>query len=101
MYYDWILFLLIWDFLLSQINIYGPQQHGLNVWVVLPKPSWYELWLGSWYEHPLQSICILQYSSKSVWFYPCSYVCDCFKMPKKSQINEYSEIVEYTNYPSE
>ena len=25
-------------------------------------------------------------------FYPCSYICNCLKMPKKSQINEYSEV---------
>jgi hypothetical protein len=30
---------------------------------------------------------ILQY----LWFYPCSYICNCLKMPKKSQINEYSD----------
>jgi hypothetical protein len=47
--------------------------------------------LGSWYEHPLQSICILQHSPISVWFYPCSYICNRLKMPKKSQINEYSD----------
>jgi hypothetical protein len=26
-----------------------------------------------------------------VWFYPCSYIRNCLKMPKKSQINEYSD----------
>ena len=26
-----------------------------------------------------------------LWFYPCSYICNCLKMPKKSQINEYSD----------
>ena len=26
-----------------------------------------------------------------MWFYPCSCICDCLKMPKKSQINEYSD----------
>ena len=26
-----------------------------------------------------------------MWFYPCSYICNCLKMPKKSQINEYSD----------
>ena len=52
-------------------------------------------WLGSWYEHPLQSICILQHSPISMWFYPCSYICSCLKMPKKSQINEYSDITYY------
>jgi hypothetical protein len=25
-------------------------------------------------------------------FYPCSYICNCLKMPKKSQINEYSDL---------
>ena len=49
-------------------------------------------WLGSWYEHPLQNICILQYSPLYVWFYLCSYSCNCLKMPKKSQINEYSDL---------
>jgi hypothetical protein len=51
--------------------------------------------LGSWYEHLFQSICILQHSPISVWFYPCSYICNCFKMPKKSQINEYSDPIFY------
>ena len=36
-------------------------------------------------------ICILQHSPISVWFYPYSYICNCLKMPKKSQINEYSD----------
>ena len=26
-----------------------------------------------------------------MWFYPCPYICNCLKMPKKSQINEYSD----------
>jgi hypothetical protein len=52
--------------------------------------------LSSWYEHPLQSICILQHSPIFVWFYPCSYICNCLKMPKKSQINEYSDIMLLT-----
>jgi hypothetical protein len=26
-----------------------------------------------------------------VWFYPCSYICNYLKMPKKSQIDEYSD----------
>jgi hypothetical protein len=51
--------------------------------------------LGSWYEHPLQSICILQHSPIHVWFYPCSYICNCLKMPKKSQINDYSDMVRF------
>ena len=40
--------------------------------------------------HPLQSICISQHSPILVWVYSCSYICNCLKMPKKSQINEYS-----------
>ena len=47
--------------------------------------------LGSWYEHPLQSICILQHSPISVWFYPSSNIYNCLQMPKKSQINNYSD----------
>ena len=83
------LYSLMWDFLLSQINKWTTTTWS-NVWVILPKPSLYDSWLGSWYEHPLQSICILQHSP-NVWFYPCSYICNCLKMPKKSQINEYSD----------
>ena len=45
----------------------------------------------SQFAHSLQSICILQYSSISVWFFPCSYIFHCLQMPKKSQINEYSD----------
>ena len=32
------------------------------------------------------------YSPIYVWFYPCSYIFNYLKMPKKSQINEYSDI---------
>ena len=45
----------------------------------------------SQFAHPLQSICILQYSPISVWFFPCSYICHCLQMAKMSQINEYSD----------
>ena len=37
--------------------------------------------------------CILQHSPISVRFYPCSYICNCLKMPKISQINKYSDIL--------
>ena len=37
----WSLYSLIWDFLLSQINVWTTTTWS-NVWVVLPKPSWYE-----------------------------------------------------------
>jgi hypothetical protein len=39
------LYLLIWDFLLSQINIWTTTTCS-NVWVVLLKPSWYEFLIG-------------------------------------------------------
>ena len=88
---SWLsLYSLIWDFFLSQINIWTTTTWS-DVWVILPKASWYEFLIGSWYEHPLQSICILQHSSISVWLYPCSYICNCLKMSKKSQTNEYSD----------
>jgi hypothetical protein len=54
----------------------------------LIKPSWYEflIWTpASKYLH------LTTFSNICVWFYPCSYICDCLKMPKKSQINEYSD----------
>jgi hypothetical protein len=39
------LYSLIWDFLLSQINIWTTTTWS-NVWVFLPKPSWYEFLIG-------------------------------------------------------
>ena len=32
-----------------------------------------------------------------MWFNPCSYICNYLKMPRKSQINEYSEILQHLN----
>ena len=44
--HEWIsLYSLIWDFLLSQINIWTTTTWS-NVWVVLPKPSWYDFLIG-------------------------------------------------------
>ena len=39
------LYSLIWDFLLSQINIWTTTTWS-NVWFVLPKPFWYEFLIG-------------------------------------------------------
>ena len=78
------LYSLIWDFL------YAPQQYALMFGLSYLN----HLDMSSWYEHPLQSICILQHSPISVWFYPCFYICNCLKMPKRSQINEYSDLCE-------
>ena len=85
------LYSLIWDFLLSQINIWITTTWS-NVWVVLPKPSSYEFLIGFFDMNTrakvFASYNILQYLCD---FYPCSYSCNCLKMPKKSQINEYSD----------
>ena len=70
--------------------MYGPQQHGLMFGSSYLNHLDMSSQLGSWYEHPLQNTCILQHSPISMWFYPCSYICNCLKMSKKSQINEYS-----------
>ena len=43
--FPWSLYSLIWDSLLSQINIWTATTCS-NIWVVLPKPSWYELLIG-------------------------------------------------------
>jgi hypothetical protein len=43
----WSLYSLIWDFLLSRINIWiWTTTTWSNVWAVLPKPSWYEFLIG-------------------------------------------------------
>jgi hypothetical protein len=42
---DRSLYSLIWDFLLSQINIWTTTTWS-NVWVILSKPSWYEFFIG-------------------------------------------------------
>ena len=85
------LYSLIWDFLLSQINIWTTTTWS-NVWVVLPKPSWYEFLIGFLIWTPTSKyLHLTTFSNICVWFYPCSYICDCLKMPKKSQINEYSD----------
>ena len=70
---------------------YGPQQHGLMFGSSYLNHLDMSSCLSSWFKHPLQSICILQHSPIAVWFYPCSYNCNCFKMPENSQINEYSD----------
>ena len=82
---------LIWDFLFFQINIWTTTTWS-NVWLILPKPSWYEfliIWVLDMNTRfkVFVSYNILRY----MWFYPCSYICNCLKMPKKSQINEYSD----------
>ena len=42
---DVSLYSIIWDFLFSQISIWTTITWS-NVWVVLPKPSWYEFLIG-------------------------------------------------------
>ena len=79
------LYSLIWDFILSQINIWTTTT-WYNVWVVLPKPSWYEYLLGFLIWTPASKYVHLTTFSNGpihVWFYPCSYICNYVKTPKK------------------
>ena len=85
------LYLLIWDFLLSQINIWTTTTWS-NVWVVLPKPFWYEFLIGFLIWRPASKYLHLTTFSNICVIYPCSYICNCLKMLIKSQSNEYSDL---------
>ena len=81
---------LIWDFLLSQINMWTTTTWS-NVWVFLPNPSSYEFLVGFLIWKRASNICILQHPSISVWFNPCSYtvyvtISKCRKNPKLTNI---------------
>ena len=84
------LYSLIRDFLVSQINIWTTK-HGLMFGSSYLNHLHMIYELCSWYEHPLQSILHHTTFSNICVMYPCSYICDCLKMPKKSQINECSD----------
>jgi hypothetical protein len=84
------LYSLMWDFLLSQINIWTTTTWS-NVWVVLPKSSWYEFLIGFLIWTPASKYLHLTTFSNVCVIYPCSYICNCLKMPEKSQIIEYSD----------
>ena len=87
------LYSLIWDFLLSQINIRTTTVSWSNIWAVLPKPSWYEFLIGFliWtptYFKVFASYNLLQYLCDFIYVLIFVIVS---KMPKKSQVNEYSD----------
>ena len=71
---------------LVSINIWTTTTWS-NVCVILPKPSWYDILIGFLIWTTASRY--LHLSPISVWFYSCSYICNCLKMPKKSQINKY------------
>ena len=80
------LYLLIWDFLLSQINIWTTTTWS-NVWVVLPKPSWYEFLIRFliWTPASKYSLNPTTFSDICV-IYPCSHICNCLKIPKRPKL---------------
>ena len=53
------LYSLTWDIHLSQINIWTTTTWS-NVWIVLPKPSWYEFLIGFMIWTPASKYCVLQ-----------------------------------------
>ena len=76
-------YLLIWDFL------YAPQQYALMFGLSYLN----HLDMSSWYEHSLQSICILQHSPIYVWFIHVLIfvtVSKCRKSPKLTNIVIYA-----------
>jgi hypothetical protein len=70
--------------------IYRPQQHGLMFGLSYLN----HLDMNTRFK-VFASYNILQYLCD---FYPCSYICNCIKMLKKSQINEYSDYVHLLDY---
>ena len=81
----WLLYLLIWDFLLSQINIWTTTTWS-NVWVVLPKPSWYEFLIGFLIWTPASKYLHFTTFSNICVIYPCSYICNCLKCRKSPKL---------------
>jgi hypothetical protein len=83
------LYSLIWDFLSSQIHIWTTTTWS-NVWVVLPKPSWYDFlnWV------PDMNTCFKVYASYNILRYLCAFihvlifvpVSKCRKSPKLTNI---------------
>jgi len=71
--------------------IYGSEQHGLMFGSSNLNHLDMSSYLGSWYEHPLQSICILQHSPIFVWFIHVLIFVTVSKC-QKIQINEYSDM---------
>jgi hypothetical protein len=84
------LYSLIWDFLLSQINIWTTTTWS-NVWVVLPKPSWYDFLIGFLIWTPASKYLhlttfILQYLCDFIHVLIFVTVSKCRKSPKLTNI---------------
>jgi hypothetical protein len=89
--WNWVhqIYSLIWDFLLSQINIWTTTTWS-NVWVVLPKPSWYEFLIGFLIWTPASKIftcySILQYMCDFIHVLIFITISKCRKSPKLTNI---------------
>ena len=93
----------MWHFITIFVNfsclilIYGPQQHGLKVLVVLPKPSWFEFVIGFLIWTPASKhLHLTTFSNICVILSMFLLFFNWLKMPKKSQTNEYSDLCMYT-----
>ena len=88
-HFKWSLYSLIWDFLLSQTNIWTTTTWS-NVWVVLLKPSWYEFLIGFFDMNTRFKI----FTSYNILQNPCNFihvlifvtVLKCRKSPKLTNI---------------
>ena len=88
------LYSLIWDFFLSQINIWTTTTWS-NVWVALPKPSWHEFLIGFLIWTPTSKYFHLTSFSNICVILPIFLYWNRLKMPKKPQINEYSDFMKH------
>ena len=79
------LYLLIWDFLLSQIDIWTTTTWS-NVWVVLPKSSWYEFLIWTPASKVFASNNILQYLCDFIHALTFVIVSKCWKSPKLTNV---------------
>ena len=81
--------------------IYGPQQQGLmfGSWV-LPKPSRYEFLIGFLIWTPASKyLHLTTFSNMCVIFIHVLTCVICLKMPKRSQINENSDMSKISIWP--
>ena len=86
---------LIWDFLLSQINIWTTTTWS-DVWVVLRKPSWYEFLIGFLIWTPSSKYLHLTKFSNNCVILSMFLYLYLSQMPEKSQINKINIVIWYT-----
>jgi hypothetical protein len=83
------LYSIIWDFLLSQINIWTTTTWS-NVWVILPKPSWYEFLISFLIWTPTLNKVFASYNI-------LQYLCDFIHVLKFVTISKCQKSPELTN----